>query len=265
LIFNTGDFLIGTSYIINLCVGGNFMRLLFTVIFIIAFSSLYGQTKSLYNVVSQNGDTSFWYKYQKGELKKLSLRSLDTSTNDDSWRIWTNKQVIEIWQNSEKTYAGKLMTWADEYVSMGEAPTNRTFTKTIQLKDDTVQLLRQMIYSSGILTLPTDDSIKGWQQGTDGITYIIENSSKEHYFFKTYWTPNVQDSLKEAKQVQSFVDSAFTLTNANFVWKEFAKTIPYECWINGGPGVSCKVLTYQEKKKFIKERKNYRQHTVRRN
>jgi hypothetical protein len=110
------------------------------------------------------------------------------------------------------------------------------------------------------LLIAADDSIKGWQQGLDGITYIIEQSTNDKYFFKSYWTPKAQDSLKEAMQVQTFVDSAFALVNAQQTWQTFAKTIPYECNINGGPSVACKILTAKERKKYIKERKNYRQH-----
>jgi hypothetical protein len=108
------------------------------------------------------------------------------------------------------------------------------------------------------LHIPTEDSIKGWERGFDGITYKIEYSTKHYYSFKTYWTPTAQDSLKEAIQVQSFIDSAFLLSNANETWRVFEKSIPFECYMNDGPSVACKILTSAEREEYIKEKKKYR-------
>ncbi|MDB5221808.1 MAG: hypothetical protein JWN83_475 [Chitinophagaceae bacterium] len=217
-----------------------------------------GQTKTLTGIVSSNGDTSFSYKYQLKKAEKLSLPLLDTSSYNKYYRIWSDRQVIDLWQNINGAFSGRLTTWADEYVSNKEEPTYRSFIVIKKLSDDTIKLLMSLINISNILSLPSDDSIKGWRRGFDGITYIIEQSSKENYSFKTYWTPRVQDSLKEAKQVQEFIDSIFFLTNAPNILKEFSKAIPYECYFNGGIGVACKILTKKERKKYVRERKNYR-------
>lgn len=234
-------------------------RPILLIAFLFCFNFSFGQIKYLNGIISPNGDTSFWYRYQVKQLEKLALPLLDTSSDKEYYRIWTNRQAIDIWQTPSGTFCGKLTTWTDEYVPNNEEPTNRSFIISKNLTDDTVKLVRTLILTSDILSLPTDDLIKGWQQGFDGITYIIEQSSIDTYSFKTYWTPKAQDSLKEAKQVQDFIDSVFKLTNAQIVWKEFSKTIPYECYINGGPAVACKILTKNERKKILKERKNYRQ------
>jgi hypothetical protein len=42
---------------------------------------------------------------------------------------------------------------------------------------------------------------------------LIETSTPKQYDFKTYWTPRIfADTLKEAKQIQTFVD---------FLYKDF--------------------------------------------
>jgi hypothetical protein len=235
------------------------MRTLITTIFLLIFAASFGQTKSYYNIVDSNGDTTFWYKYQTKQIKKLSLPLLNTVSNSIFFRVWTNKQVIEIFQNQTGALSGKLITWIDEYAPYNEKPTNRTFIKEKALTGDTANLVRQLFLSSGILILPTDDSIKGWQHGFDGITYFIEYSTKDNYYFKSYWTPKAQDSLNEAIQVQNFIDSAFSLVKAGYVWKFFAKIIPYESYYNGGSSVAIRALTSEERKKYAKERKNYRQ------
>ena len=114
--------------------------------------------------------------------------------------------------------------------------------------------MMRLIQSSTILSLPTDNLIKGWKQGFDGITYIIEYSTKEQYSFKTYWTPQMQDTLREGKLVQSFVDRIFKLAGAKNIWRIFSKTIPYQCYINGG-NIACKVLTKKEQRRYARERK----------
>lgn len=232
------------------------ISLLFT--FLLCFSLSFGQTKHLNGVISLNGDSSFWHKYLLKQLEKLSLPSLDTTAQGAYCRVWTNRQVIDIWQKPGGTFAGKLTTWTDEYISVNEEPTNRSFIVTKNLSDDTATLVSAFIQNSKILAVPTDDSVTGWKQGFDGITYIIEQSSADNYSFKTYWTPEAQNSLEEAKQVQDFIDRVFHLTNAQHAWNEFSKTIPFECYTNGGLGVVCKVLTRKERKIYMNERRKYR-------
>ena len=186
------------------------------------------------------------------------MTKLDTSTNPFYFRIWKANQVIDISKNNNGVFSGQLTTWTSEIVQKKEKPTDRTLINKLTINTDTVYRLISLIDSSSILKLPTDNLIKGWKQGFDGITYIIEYSTKDEYSFKTYWTPKVQDTLREAILVQAFVDNVFELANAKFVWQTFTKSIPYECYVNGG-NIACKVLTKKEKKKYSRERKNYRQ------
>lgn len=229
-----------------------------SIILLLICCSLNGQKKNFYNVISPSGDTSYWYKHHTKELKKLSLPSLDTVLNIEYFRVWTDKQVIEIWKNIDGTIAGKLTSWTDEYPPSNEKPTNRTFHNSDILNSDTAQLVRQLIFSSNILNTPSEDSIKEWKQGFDGVIYFFESVYNHRYSFKTYWSPKSQESVKEAILVQKFIDDIFTLTKALVIWKEFSKVIPFECYINGGPSVACKVLSHKERKMYIKDRKKYR-------
>lgn len=226
---------------------------------LLCFSVSFSQNKNIYGVTSPNGDTIFWYKHLNKQRNKLSLPSLDSFLVKEYYRVWTNQQVINIWQNKNGTTIGELITWTNEYAPYDEKETKRTYVNVQPLTGDTAEYVRQLFLSSGILGLPTDDSIKGWQQGLDGIIYTFEQSTNDTYSFKTYWTPKAQDSLIEAMQVQSFIDSVFSMVDAQQKWQSFAKNIPYQCYINGGPSVTCKKLTAKEIKKYVKERKNYRQ------
>lgn len=233
------------------------MRILQTIVFFLFSSSLFGQTKIFQNVISSTGDTTFWFKYQQIVIKELSLIRLDTSTNSFYFRIWKANQVIDIWQNGNGLYSGQLTTWTSEEVPKNEKPIDRTLINKLSISTDTINLLARLIDSSNILKLPTDNLIKGWSPGFDGITYVFEHSTKTEYSFKTYWTPKVQESLVEAKLVQAFVDDVFELANAKFIWQNFEKNIPYECY-NVAGNIACKALTKKDRKKYIKERKRFR-------
>lgn len=239
------------------------MKILSIIILLNYCFSASAQNKQLYNIVNLNGDTSFWYKNQVDVAKKISQPLLDTSTAVDYIRIWTDGQVINIWQTVESgPLAGTLVTWANESVSENETNTHRTFSKTKILNADTLDDLKNLIMSTKILDLPTDGSISGWKQGLDGITYKIEHLTKNFYSFKTYWTPQVQDSLKEGQQVQSFIDDAFKLVNAKKVLNDFTKEIPFEMYNYDGSVNIRKVVSKKQRKKYLKERKIFRQRQI---
>ena len=208
----------------------------------------------------KNGDTTIWYKYQNIIINELCLARLDTSLAPFYFRLWKTNQVLDIWKTNDSSYYGQLTSWVTEQTPTREKPTDRTLIDKRTLRADTVRQIVDFVESSQIIKLPTDDSINGWKHGFDGVTYIIEFSTKATYSFKTYWTPSVQDTtLVEAKYLQSFVDKVFYLASGTTTWKQFEKNIPYECYNVGGT-IRCKVLTMNQKRYFAKERKNYRQH-----
>ena len=58
-------------------------RLIFLVPLLLFFSFSFGQTKNFNGILYQNGDTSFWYKYQRIVIKDLSLTELDNLEDDE--------------------------------------------------------------------------------------------------------------------------------------------------------------------------------------
>lgn len=233
-------------------------RFTLLIALLLCFSFSFGQTKNLNGIVYQNGDTSFWYKYQNIVIKDLSLIRLDTTSLPCYFRIWKANQVLDIWKTSDKSIFGLLTSWVTEQTPAKKKSADRILIDKKLLQSDTVLQILNLIKETDIVKLPTDDSIKGWKHGFDGITYIVEFSSKINYDFKTYWTPKAQDTtLTEARFIQAFVDTVFQLSNSSIVWKDFEKSIPYECYNVGGT-IACKVLTRKQKRQFTRERKNYR-------
>ena len=238
------------------------MKTLLTIIILFVSVALCGQTKTLTNVTNSNGDTSLWFKYQNVVINDLALFRLDTSTSILHYRIWKTNQVLDIWQNIDSSYSAHLTSWVTEKTPTKETPTDRTLVDRKIFSKDTVKNIFNFVTTSNINKLPTDNLISGWKQGFDGVTYIIEFATPTTYSFKTYWTPEAQDtSLQEAKFLQTFVDNIFVIADGKANWKNFEKSVPYECYNVGGT-IRCKVLTKKQKQQYARERKNYRQHGV---
>ncbi|MFV0470190.1 MAG: hypothetical protein ACK5MK_14860 [Dysgonomonas sp.] len=83
--------------------------------------------------------------------------------------------------------------------------------------------------------------INGWQQGADGITYLIEYADKDSYSLKKYWTPYAQDSIKEALIVENFMTDISTLLDNKGNYERFKDSIPKKngCYTNGGMSQFC--------------------------
>ena len=231
------------------------------ILFILAlFSSIivHGQNRELHIKTYAEGDTSLWYKWRIELCAQIELDSIQNSENNWHFRLWTNRQSIDIWEDANGERFGKLTSWTKEHVPNDEEPINRLFYENKLLDSGKTNRLISLIDSTRIKNIPDEDSIENWGQGFDGITYIIETVNTRDYHFKTYWTPTAQDSLTEAMIVQNFIDRCLTISESQEIWSDFASRIPFECYINGGPMVACKILTKKERRKYKKERKNYR-------
>ncbi len=208
-------------------------------------------------IVSPYGDTSGWYEYQKRMEQALGLPALDTSCHHKYLRISIPGQIIDVRESAAGAVSGSIISWVSELAPGNETQTGRMFSVRQILTPDTATAISRLFWSGLMPDLPTDDSIKNWSHGFDGATFIIEQSAGCEYALKSYWTPSAQDSLKEALIVQHFIDSAFAIANADYLLRLFGKTIPYECYTTGGMGVSCKILTDKQKRKYAAERRRY--------
>lgn len=235
------------------------MKTLLTILILISSGAVFGQTKTFTIETNQNGDTSFWFKYQDAIIKDLALFRLDTVTSNFHFRVWKSNQVLDVWQNRDSSYSAQLTSWVFEISPVKETPTDRILVDRKTYDKETGKKIFDFIVTSGINKLPTDNLIAGWKQGFDGETYIIEFAIPTAYSFKTYWTPSVQDSsLQEAKFIETFVDNIFEMANGKTTWRIFETTIPYECYKVGGT-IRCRILTKRQKRKYAKERRSYRQ------
>ncbi len=228
------------------------------IILILFVQTTYSQTRNIQVEGYQSPDSSLWYNWRMKLCDQINLDSIQKTEHKTHFRLWTNRQVIDLWENSDGKKNGRLTSWTAKYSEEYDFDNQKTHFNAFILDSLTTVSLFSLIDSSSILTIPDSDAIKNWGNGKDGITYIIENADTENYFFKSYWTPEVQDSISEAILVQNFVNQFLSITDANNVWAEFVSTIPFECYINGGPMVTCQFLTRKEKRNLRKESKRHR-------
>jgi len=202
--------------------------LLILLIVVLSIAS-YGQNNKIFNIPSyKSGDTTLWYKWQHERDDKLKLPHLPSSTENFHFRFWTNGQAVDIWTSDYKSFFGLLTNYTDSYEAYDMDKQKRkpstTFSNQVQLDTSLARQSYNLI--KAISSIPSEDSIKGWGLGCDGISYLFETSTPDYCSFKSYWTPTAQDSdLIEAKQIQKFVDDIYALLNLRVEYNKFFATL----------------------------------------
>ncbi len=194
------------------------MRASIYIIYLLFAGSAFGQNKIIniptYRNHQSQTDTTLWFKWKYSLAEKLNLSNLQTSNDIFHFRFWTEIQAIDIWTVDRSKYFGTVTNYAQRYnrklYNKGIYQVDKVFSNKINLDSFKAKTIFNLLDTLNIVSIPTDDKIKGWQKGFDGTEYIIETSNKRQYDFKTYWTPSMfADTLMEAKQIQTLVDKLF--------------------------------------------------------
>jgi hypothetical protein len=231
------------------------MRIVAQIFLISLITTAYGQTSRQISIPQyKNGDTTLWYIWQQEKDDKLKLPHLISTTDSFHFRFWKEGQAVDIWTNDYQTVFGQLINYTNSYQSHDDdkrkQKPGKTFSSAVQL--DTLLALQVMELMKTIDSIPSEESINGWENGCDGVTYILETSTPTHYYFKSYWTPTAQDStLLEAKQIQSFVNSVTTLLSLNEEYNKFFGALKPGSYREGM--VVTTKFTRQQRKRWVKD------------
>ena len=192
------------------------MRLFIFIATIFLCSYSFGQNVKVVNIPTYKNykneiDTSLWYKWKHELAKQINLEDLQSSTDIFHFRFWTDIQAIDLWKADDSSYFGVVTNYAQRYddklLRKGIYKIGKVYSNQVTLDSSKAKQLFNMIDKFSIVDIPPDDKISGWQQGFDGEEFLIEISTPKQYDFKTYWTPRLfADTLKEAKQIQCFID-----------------------------------------------------------
>lgn len=189
--------------------------------------------------------------------EKIDVESILASDKSDFFRLWLNGVVVEVWYDKTQL-DGRLIHWVEEYVPYGEEATNRYFVIKDDLDTQTCANILSAVNKYEIRKMASSQHINGWEDGLDGVEYIIEDKMDGVYRFKNYWTPSVQKDVREADVLASFIEELMLVINEKERSKYFHISIPFHSWVNGGSTVTSRITTYGEATRMKQERNRYR-------
>ncbi|HBS87796.1 MAG: hypothetical protein A2W91_11225 [Bacteroidetes bacterium GWF2_38_335] len=204
---------------------------IFLILTIFIFAN--GQSnRKVFIPVYENGDTCYWYKIFQKKTSDLHLQNLLTSTDTFHFRFQDHSHVVDVFTTDNKTYHAMITCYTYSYISDDKKKKPKVYS--VQVESDPVLAEKIFYFAKQIDTIPTEDLIKGWNNGCDGVTYLFESSNPSSYYFKTYWTPKAQDSIvREAKIIQNFVDSLYSCLKLHEKFQSFFSTLKPGSYTNG--------------------------------
>lgn len=240
--------------------------LIFTLIFTCFLTSVFGQLNLRTNLHKDHKSVTYFnYNLYQSIVDTLNLTHIISDTNSMHFRFWTNGQAIDVWSNDNKMFYGKLTNYIYQFLPKKDPndiqETERTKILSHQIQLDTSLARQTFNHIQSISFIPSEDSIKGWGRGHDGIGYCFELLNSDYYYFKSYWEPNAQDStLIAAKHIQAFVDNIYSLLDLEAEYEKFFETLkPNYYYTRDGHENMFKPTNEQEKslKKYLeKDRPN---------
>ncbi|MBI1183877.1 hypothetical protein GC194_06375 [bacterium] len=169
------------------------------------------------------------------------------SPNPYYLRVWLSREVLEIWIDSLNTPHGRLFYWVKENTAdyNTHAP---IYYENIELNTNELDNILGLTKSTGILKIPSEDSIANWALGTDGYSIDIEFASATSYSFKTYWAPDIQDCFPESILVNQYIAQLYSKLRLKERLSEFKGWIPFESYRWDGPMTITRYLDRKSRK-----------------
>jgi hypothetical protein len=223
--------------------------------FLLSFSAV--AQRNLKIEVEPGRHENFWRTDVLRLEKEVQLRDIATADQSFYLRLWMDGTVLDVWQE-KNSLQGSLTNWAKEEVPTGEAETGRYFVIRETVDSTLCRKLYLSYQTRQLEALPSEERIVDWQQGFDGITYILETVNNDTYWLKSYWTPTAQRDLKEAAQVQGFVGDVAQVLDLRKRRSYFHTSIPFVSWTTGNGTITSRVTTRTEYYRMKTERDRYR-------
>jgi hypothetical protein len=209
-------------------------------------------TKSI--PLEKNGDTSFFYSWNKKMLAKAELKNLENGADTLHFRFTSDIQVIDIWTSDYSTFSGMLTNYTTKYQykdSKKDQNVKQTFLFEKKVLDtNTSKRIYELFIALKIFTIPSQDSIPAWTNGLDGNMYYVEHFTNNAYSFKHYWTPYIfKDKIEEARRINELSEKLELLLKLNQSFTNFINSLPKGSYSSGGA-----LFTKSSKRLFKKNR-----------
>jgi hypothetical protein len=193
---------------------------------------------------TNDSDTTYWMQYRNKAFDRE-----DKSVT--FFKLQTPCVSIEVFKTNGKVN-GTIEFLANEVDELKDS--TGVFKKKVDFQNSFA--IFNLLDSSKINSIPSDKFIAKWQQGFDGITYIMEYKDSTQHSFKKYWTPSTQNNLEEAVRIQNFVDNVYSIVNLEKLSLNFQNEIPFRSWTCNGVIVT-KVMSKKEYKEYKKKKRKF--------
>lgn len=219
-----------------------------------ALQTTLGQIKTISVPTYPDGDTSLWFNWQQEKFLKSGLPDLVKSTDRTHFRFSTETQAVDIWTKDFITFYGTLANYTTRYDPdkyKQEKPKPEKFQSSISEIDTAVaKQIFLVLESLAIFSIPTSDSIVGWESGMDGTEILIEYSTPHTYSFKEYWTPShFKTELWQAAAIDSLENQLNTTLEMRKAFGVFINSLPHGCYRAGSFFVTCTIKSDKKSKK----------------
>lgn len=205
------------------------MKHLLTLLLLSLAVQAYGQRLDMSIDKENNGDTSYWYNNTVELCKHLGLDAVRTSPHKFHIRLWaTDNRIVDVWESNDNEYHATLAFWATK--SRNGRTRRKLYYQHWELDSLTTVNLVKTIYTSNLLTIPTQDSIDGWgvEKVLGGIYYNIEIKENNQYSFKEYDNPGNRINVPEAKLIDSFICAIDKHLEIDARFNTFYESIPFK-------------------------------------
>lgn len=167
---------------------------------------VYGQVKSVSVPVYKSGDTTLHYKTQRERIAQMKMRDPFVSKDSFLLRVSSENWSVEIISADLKTFEGRQYFFTKQVEPSGEQENKRLLFKTKPMSKSQALAVYDTFQKKSISSIPSENDIRGWPLGADGVSYLIEYSNPSTYSFKSYWEPSSSRyRLVEAAAVDDFV------------------------------------------------------------
>ncbi len=228
------------------------MKSIWLIVTLIFSLSVWSQKESVELNLTELSDTLFWKKIQTDKINEFDLPRLDKKS-DFVFRKWGPGSFLEISKNNDSVSARIIYFVFEVWEDNNKAD---IFKRQFDLPKKTATSLYDYIINSKIETIPSEKYIEGWSEGFDGITHVYEIKNGTNYSFKNYWTPKIQEGIKEAEYIIKFNERIGEIGNLKQYGEQFSKEVPFPNYMYSGQAYSImKVMSGKEWRKYKRERK----------
>lgn len=196
---------------------------------------VYGQVKFVSVPFYKSGDTSGHYKTQRKRIAQMKMRDPFVSKDSLLLRISSENWSVEIISTDLKTFAGRQYFFTKEVVPSGEQENKGLLFKTKPMSKSQALAVYEAFQKKSISSIPSENDIRGWSLGADGVSYLIEYSNPSTYSFKSYWEPSSSRyRLVEAAAVDDFVKEVEAKLELASSFLAFLNKLPAGTYHTGG-------------------------------